>query len=51
MKRRTAAFAAILVAAGACKDSTSVPDLNNPSVESASVLNRGILQLLSTGIL
>lgn len=51
MKRRTAAFAAILVAAGACKDSTSVPDLNNPSVESASVLNRGNLQLLTTGIL
>lgn len=51
MKRRTAAFAAILVATGACKDSTSVPDLNNPSVESASVLNRGNLQLLTTGIL
>jgi len=51
MKRRAAALtAAVLAAVGACKDSTSVPDLNNPSVESTSSLTKANMQILVTGI-
>lgn len=43
---------AAVLALGACKDSTFVPDLNNPSVESTSgALTPGNLQLLLTGVL
>ncbi|MEP6508043.1 MAG: hypothetical protein ABJC63_07440 [Gemmatimonadales bacterium] len=52
LKRHVAALACATLAIGACKDSTGVPDLNNPSVESVGgALTRPNLQLLITGIL
>lgn len=52
MKKHIAALMAATVAFGACKDSTSVPDFNNPSVESVGgALSKGNLQTLITGIL
>jgi len=52
MKKHIIALACFTLAIGACKDSTGVPDLNNPSVSSvAGALTPGNLQLLITGIL
>lgn len=52
MKKHIIALACLTVAIGACKDSTSVPDLNNPSVSSVGgALTPGNLQILITGIL
>ncbi|MEP6858144.1 MAG: hypothetical protein ABI994_07130 [Gemmatimonadales bacterium] len=52
MKKHLVALAGITLAIGACKDSTSVPDLNNPSISSVGgALTPGNLQLLVTGIL
>ena len=52
MKKHIIALACLTVAIGACKDSTSVPDLNNPSVSSVGgALNPGNLQILLTGAL
>jgi hypothetical protein len=50
--RYFAALAGTILAIGACKDSTGVPDLNNPSVESVGgALNKANLQILLTGAL
>ena len=52
MKKHIVALACLTVAIGACKDSTSVPDLNNPSVSSVGgALSPGNLQILITGVL
>ena len=52
MKKHMVALACLTVAIGACKDSTSVPDLNNPSVSSVGgALTPGNLQILLTGVL
>ncbi len=52
MKKHLAALACLTLAIGACKDSTAVPDLNNPSLASVGgALSPGNLQLLITGIL
>lgn len=52
MKKHIVALACLTVAIGACKDSTSVPDLNNPSVSSVGgALSPGNLQILITGAL
>jgi hypothetical protein len=52
MKKHIIALACLTVAIGACKDSTSVPDLNNPSVSSVGgALSPGNLQILITGAL
>jgi len=52
MKKHIIALACLTVAIGACKDSTSVPDLNNPSVSSVGgALTPGNLQILITGVL
>jgi hypothetical protein len=52
MKNHIVALACVTVAIGACKDSTSVPDLNNPSLSTVSgALTPGNLQLLTTGVL
>lgn len=52
MKKHMVALACLTVAIGACKDSTSVPDLNNPSVSSVGgALSPGNLQILVTGVL
>jgi hypothetical protein len=52
MKKHIVALACLTVAIGACKDSTSVPDLNNPSLSTVSgALTPGNLQLLITGVL
>ena len=52
MKKHIVALACLTVAIGACKDSTSVPDLNNPSVSSVGgALSPGNLQILVTGVL
>jgi SusD family. len=51
INRYFVALACATVAIGACKDSTGVPDLNNPSVESVGgALSRGNLQILTTGV-
>jgi hypothetical protein len=51
MKKHLVALAGITLAIGACKDSTSVPDLNNPSISSVGgALTPGNLQLLITGV-
>ena len=50
--RYFAALACTIMAIGACKDSTGVPDLNNPSVESVGgALSKSSLQILITGAL
>lgn len=52
MRKYIVALSLAALGLGACKDSTSVPDLNNPSVESVGgVLDRGNLQTLITGVL
>ena len=52
MMKRTVALIAVLALAGACKDSTGVPDLNNVSSSLLqSGLNRSSVQLLATGLL
>lgn len=52
IKNHIVALACLTLAIGACKDSTSVPDLNNPSLSTVSgALTRGNLQLLITGVL
>jgi hypothetical protein len=52
MKKHIIALACVIVAIGACKDSTSVPDLNNPSVSSVGgALSPGNLQILLTGVI
>ncbi|HEV7595765.1 MAG TPA: hypothetical protein VGO33_12270 [Gemmatimonadaceae bacterium] len=52
MKKHIVALACVIVAIGACKDSTSVPDLNNPSVSSVGgALSPGNLQILLTGVI
>jgi hypothetical protein len=52
MKKHIIALACVIVAIGACKDSTSVPDLNNPSVSSVGgALTPGNLQILLTGVI
>jgi hypothetical protein len=52
MTIRSVALLAGLALLGACKDSTSVPDLNNVSSSTiASGLNRSSVQLLTTGLL
>lgn len=52
MMKRTVALIAVLALAGACKDSTGVPDLNNVSSSLLqSGLNRSSVQLLMTGLL
>jgi hypothetical protein len=52
MNRYFAALACASLAIGACKDSTGVPDLNNPSVQSVGgALSKGNLQILMTGVL
>jgi len=52
MKKPLIALAGITLAIGACKDSTSVPDLNNVSSSSVGgALSPANLQLLITGIL
>ena len=52
MKKYFVALAGITLAIGACKDSTSVPDLNNVSISSVGgALSPDNLQLLITGIL
>jgi hypothetical protein len=52
MKNHIVALACLTLAIGACKDSTSVPDLNNPSLSTVSgALTPGNLQLLITGVL
>jgi starch-binding outer membrane protein, SusD/RagB family len=52
MKKPLIALAGITLAIGACKDSTSVPDLNNVSSSSVGgALTPANLQLLITGIL
>ncbi len=52
MKTHIIALACLTVAIGACKDSTSVPDLNNPSVSSVGgALTPGNLQILVTGVI
>ncbi|MDB4871586.1 MAG: hypothetical protein JWL97_2590 [Gemmatimonadales bacterium] len=52
MKKHIVALACTIVAIGACKDSTSVPDLNNPSVSSVGgALTPGNLQILLTGVI
>lgn len=52
MKKHIAVLAVAALAIGACKDSTGVPDLNNPSVESVGgALSLANLQILTTGIL
>lgn len=51
-KRHAAALALVATVFAACKDSTGVPDLNNPSVASVSgALTPGNLQTLITGVL
>lgn len=50
--RRAAAALALVALAAGCRESTGVPDQNNPSVESAGgALTPGNLQLLLTGLL
>jgi hypothetical protein len=52
MTKRTLALIAGLALATACKDATSVPDLNNVSSSLlATGLNRASVQLLTTGLL
>jgi hypothetical protein len=52
MKKHIVALACVIVAIGACKDSTSVPDLNNPSVSSVGgALSPGNLLILLTGVI
>ena len=51
MQKRYIALASFCLGIGACKDSTSVPDLNNPSVSSVGgALTPGNLQILFTGV-
>ena len=51
MNKHLVALAGLTLAIGACKDSTSVPDLNNPSISSVGgALTPGNLQLLVTGV-
>jgi starch-binding outer membrane protein, SusD/RagB family len=52
MNKYFAALACATLAIGACKDSTGVPNLNNPSVESVGgALSKANLQILMTGVL
>jgi hypothetical protein len=52
IKNHIVALACLTAAIGACKDSPTVPDLNNPSVESVGgALTPGNLQILLTGVL
>jgi starch-binding outer membrane protein, SusD/RagB family len=50
MNKKILAVSAVALVAAACKDSTGVPDLNNPSVTSLGALNKASLVGLVRGV-